>query len=95
MSASKYSPEFKDQVVLEIVEKNRTIAGVAESYGLAAQTVGVWVRNYRKEHPDPDAVNSTEAESKELARTRKELREARMEIEFLKKAAAFFARESQ
>lgn len=77
------------------MEKNRTIAGVAESYGLVAQTVGVWVRNYRKEHPDPGIVISTETESKELARTSKELREARMEIEFLKKAAAFFARESQ
>ena len=39
MSASKYSEEFKQQVVLEVVEKSRTISEVAKSYGLVPQTV--------------------------------------------------------
>ncbi|AZZ42541.1 hypothetical protein C0Z11_09910 [Acidipropionibacterium jensenii] len=95
MSGSKYSPEFKDQVVLEVVDKHRTIKAVAESYNLVAQTVGVWVKEYRKKNPDPETENLTSAESAELERLRKDLREARMENEFLKKAAAFFAKESQ
>lgn len=94
MSGSKYSPEFKNQVVLEVVDKHRTIKAVAESYNLVAQTVGVWVKDYRKEHPEPGTDNLTNTESKEIERLRKELREARMEADFLKKAAAFFARES-
>ncbi|CEH00440.1 Transposase IS3/IS911 family protein [Propionibacterium freudenreichii] len=95
MSGSKYSPEFKNQVVLEVVDKHRTIKAVAESYNLVAQTVGVWVKEYRKKNPDPETENLTSAESAELERLRKDLREARMENEFLKKAAAFFAKESQ
>ena len=50
MPAAKYSDEFKTQVVREVIEKGRTIASVADSYDLVAQTVGNWVARYRKEH---------------------------------------------
>ena len=50
MSASKYSEEFKQQVVLEVIEKSRTISEVAKSYGLVPQTVGNWVNKWRKIH---------------------------------------------
>ena len=50
MSRVKYSDEFKAQVVREIVEKDRTIASVAASYDLPAQTVGNWVGRYRRDH---------------------------------------------
>ena len=40
MPAAKYSDEFKTQVVREVIEKDRTIASVAASYDLVAQTVG-------------------------------------------------------
>ena len=43
MPAAKYSEEFKAQVVREVIEKDRTIASVAASYDLVAQTVGNWV----------------------------------------------------
>ena len=41
MTRTKYSDEFKEQVVREILEKERTIASVAASYDLVPQTVGV------------------------------------------------------
>ncbi|WP_314711444.1 transposase [Propionibacterium acidifaciens] len=94
MSAPKYSAEFKEQVVLEIVQKSRPMAGVAGSYGLVAQTVGNWVAGWRREHPDLGADAMTAEEHAEIKRLKAELREARMENEFLKKAAAFSARES-
>ena len=50
MSRVKYSDEFKAQVVREIVEKDLTIASVAASYDLPAQTVGNWVGRYRRDH---------------------------------------------
>ncbi|CAM2860081.1 transposase [Actinomyces slackii] len=40
MSRAKYSEEFKEQVVREVIDKERSIASVAASYGLVAQTVG-------------------------------------------------------
>ena len=36
-TAPKYSDDFKEQVVLEVIKKDRTIAAVVESYGLIAQ----------------------------------------------------------
>jgi len=92
MTRTKYSNEFKEQVVREILEKERTIASVAASYDLVPQTVGVWVAKRRRkdaEAQDPEAA----AESAEIARLRAENRELRAENEFLKKAAAFFAKE--
>ena len=94
MSAPKYSAEFEEQVVLEIVQESGPVAGVAGSYGLVAQTVGNWVAGWRREHPDLGADAMTAEEHAEIKRLKAELREARMENEFLKKAAAFSAQES-
>ena len=50
MPAARYSEEFKEQVVREVIEKERTISPVASSYELVPQAVGSWVARYRKEH---------------------------------------------
>ena len=44
MSAQELSSEFKEQVVLEVVEKDWTIAETVRSYGLVPQTAGNWVK---------------------------------------------------
>ena len=85
MSASKYSEEFKQQVVLEVVEKSRTISEVAKSYGLVPQTVGNWVNKWRKTHSGIEGEEMTAAQLAEYKKIKAELREARMEIDFLKK----------
>ena len=95
MSASKYSEEFKQQVVLEVVEKSRTISEVAKSYGLVPQTVGNWVNKWRKTHSGIEGEEMTAAQLAEYKKIKAEPREARMEIDFFKKAAAFFAQESR
>ena len=92
MPAAKYSDEFKTQVVREVIEKERTISSVAASYDLVAQTVGNWVARYKNEHAT-DQDRKKESESAEIAKLRAENRELRQENEFLKKAAAFFAKE--
>ncbi len=92
MSAARYSEEFKAQVVREVIEKGRTISSVASSYDLVPQTVGNWVARHKKEHAtDQDPKEASE--SAEIAKLRAEVRELRQENEFLKKAAAFFAKE--
>lgn len=95
MSKSKFDEDFKVQVVREVIDKSRPVTEVAKSYGLVPQTVGNWVAKYRREHPEAGMENASAEESAEIRRLKNELRESRMEIEFLKKAAAFFARESQ
>ena len=76
MAVQRFGSEFKEQVVREVVEKDRTIAEVARSYGLGPQTVGNWVKRWRKDHPEPaDAEASSEQEA-ENRRLRAWLREA-------------------
>ena len=59
---------------------------------LSPQTVGSWVARYRKEHAiDQDRKEASE--SVEIAKLRAENRDLRQENEFLRKAAAFFAKE--
>ena len=85
MSAQRFSSELKEQVVLEVVEKDRTIAEVARSYGLVPQTVGNWVKKWRKDHPESVDSEVGAEQSAENRRLRAELREARMEIELREK----------
>ena len=83
MPAAKYSDEFKTQVVREVIEKERTIASVAASYDLVAQTVGNWVARYKREHAT-DQDRKKASESAEIAKLTAENRELRQENEFLK-----------
>ena len=92
MPAARYSEEFKEQVVREVVEKERTISSVASSYDLVPQTVGDWVARYKKAHAT-DQDRKKASESAEIAKLRADVRELRQENEFLKKTAAFFTKE--
>ena len=92
MPAAKYSEELKEQVVREVIEKERATSSVASSHDLASQTVGNWVARYRKEHAT-DQDRKKASESAEIAKLRAEVRELHQENEFLKIAAAFFAKE--
>ena len=90
----KYSPEFREAAVREVIDKSRPIADVARENGLVAQTLGNWVGAWRVDHAgdEPALSLSERARLKELER---EVRELRMENEFLGKATAFFAKKSQ
>ena len=77
MSAQRFSSGLREQVVLEVVEKDRTIAEVARSYGLVPQMVGNRVRGWRKDHPESVGSEVGAERSAENRRLRAELREAR------------------
>ena len=86
MPAARYSEEFKAQVVREVIEKERTIASVAASYDLVAQTVGNWVARYRKEHATGQDREKA-SESAEIAKLKAEVRELRQENELREKSS--------
>jgi transposase len=90
----KFSAEFKDAAVREVIDRSRPVADVARELGLVAQTLGNWVAAYRAAHAgdEPDLTVSERARLKELER---EVRDLRMENEFLGKATAFFAKKSR
>jgi len=91
---AKYKPEFRDEIAKLVVESNRSIAEVAREYGLNETTVGGWVKKYRAAHAadEPQLELSERARLRELERRTRELE---MENAFLKKAAAYFAKEPQ
>ena len=87
----KFTPEYRDEAVKMVLESSRPIAAVARDLGINEGTLGHWVGRYREEHPASEDLGISErARLKELE---KENRELRLEREFLKKAAAFFAKE--
>ncbi len=88
----KFSPEFRDEAVRLVVETSRPIAQVARELGVSDGTLGNWVTRYREQHAE-DELPLTPAERAQLAEAQREVRELRMENEFLKKAAAYFARD--
>ena len=96
MPASKFSKEFKEQIIAEVLEGSRPIAEVAKSYNLVPQTVGNWVRIWRKQHPDPGmAEASSDQVAEHQALAGRGCVKRRRGSEFRDKAAAFFAQESR
>lgn len=87
-----YSPEFRDEAARLVVETSRAIADVARELGISETSLGNWVRAYREKHAEeePPLQVSERARLRELERRDRELE---MELAFLKKAAAYFARE--
>jgi transposase len=77
-----------------VLDGPRPIAEVARELGLNAGTLGNWVASYRKKHPE-DEEPLTITERARLREQERELRELRMQVEFLKKATAFFASQHQ
>lgn len=75
-----------------VVQTTRSVASVARELQLNPQTLRNWVDDYRQAHAteEPPLTVSERARLRELER---EVRELRLEKEFLGKAAAFFASE--
>ena len=89
-----YTPEFKEQAVKRVIDNSLPIAQVARELGVNDTTLGFWVKGYRKKiaaRPVPDDMPYQER-IRELERRNRELE---MENAFLKKAAAYFAREQR
>ena len=82
----RYTQEFKDQLVQEVIEFSKPIAEVAREYGIAAQSLGNWVKKYRETHGDEAAEDATakDATAREQALER-EVQELKAELSFVKK----------
>lgn len=89
----KYSQEFKNEAVQMVIEGSRPTAQIARELGLAEQTLGNWVTAYRKSRPTIEDSPLATAERIRIRELEKEIKELRMQNEFLGKAAAFFAQE--
>ena len=89
---ARFTPEFKEEAVRLVIEGSRPIAQVARQLGINDGTLGNWVAKFRDEHPVSETPLSL-SERQRLAELEREVRQLRLDNEFLGKAAAFFARE--
>ena len=91
-----YTPEFKSEAVKLVLEQGLQQSLAARRLGIPDGTLAGWVAAAKKATESvsvPGSRSSAELLA-ENARLRKELAEARMERDILKKATAYFARES-
>lgn len=86
----RYSPEFKQQAIELVHTSGRPAVQIAEELGIPDQTLNGWLL---KAEGRPSTTTAVETPEEELKRLRKDNERLRMERDFLKKAAAFFAKD--
>jgi transposase len=88
-----FTPEFKAEIVDACRRGDRTIGQVARDFDLTETAVRDWVRRYEIDNGEREGL--TTAEREELAQLRRENRRLREDVEILKRATAFFAKETR
>lgn len=95
--SQSYTPEFKKKIIRLHIEEGRTYKSITAEYGVSKSSICKWCSEFSKECQikaisNPDIQNEADFMRDNL-RLRKQLEEAKKENLFLKKAAAFFAKE--
>ncbi len=88
----RFTDEFKQEAVAQVVERGYAVSEVAERLGISTKSIYTWKALFSK----PVTVRNSEADlTAELRRVKKELVRVTEERDILKKAATYFARESR
>ena len=92
-----YTEEFRREAVRRAGQSGVTQAQVAKELGISAQQIANWKRQFTrlsdKQFNSMDGVDYSKQESEELRKLRRENKKLKEEMEFLKKAAAYFAKD--
>jgi transposase len=91
MSGKRYTDEFKSEAAKQVIEHGRPVREVAGRLGISIDSLYAWVRDQRK---SPQAQQADTASSAEVRRLQAELKRVTEERDILKKAAAYFAKQS-
>lgn len=88
-----FPSEFRREAVKLMRESDKPLSQLAKDLGVSEQTLRTWRKQSQVDRGELEGLTSEQLE--ELRRLRRENRTLQMEREVLKKAAAFFARESE
>ncbi len=89
-----FTPEYKAEVVALVQKSGKTVGQVARDLELTETSVRAWVRQAEIDGGKGPAGTLTTAEREEFAALKRENKTLRLEREILKKATAFFAKET-
>ena len=88
-----YTKEFKQKIIRLHIEESRSLQSLSDEFNVSKSGISNWVKKYREECQNSPAAKDEYALMKENKQLRKRLEESEKENLFLKKAAAFFAKE--
>lgn len=94
MSTPRFTPEFKEEAVRQIVDRGYPVSEVAQRLGVSAHSLYKWVKAVRPDKSQEQAAELVAAKS-EILKLRAQLKRVEEERDILKKAARYLARESE
>jgi transposase len=94
MSNQRFTPEFKDEAVRQIVDRGYAVSEVSQRLGVSHHSLYKWVKAVKPDKTEEQAAQLIEAKS-EVLKLRAQLRRTEEERDILKKAARYFAREPE
>ncbi len=92
MSIKRYTEEFKIEAVRQVVERGHSVAEVAGRLGMTTHSLYAWKMKYGPDSAEHQEKTAAEVEIKQL---KKELKRVTEERDILKKAAVYFANQSE
>ena len=92
MSNKRYPEEFKIEAVKQVTERQHPVAEVASRLGVSQHSLYEWIKKYSL--PEPERIEQ-QGQTAEIRRLKAELKRVTEERDILKKAAAYFAKESR
>ena len=92
MSNKRYPEEFKIEAVRQVTERGHSVAEVATRLGTTTHSLYAWIKKYGPDAEDHQVKADDQAE---ISRLSKELKRVTEERDILKKAAVYFANQSE
>ena len=90
-----FTPEFKAEIVELCQRGDRSVGQVARDFDLTETAVREWVRQAERDSGERDDGGLTTAEQEELNRLRRDNRRLQEDVDILKRATAFFVKETR
>jgi transposase len=94
MQKANYTAEFKDEAVRQVFDRGHSFIDVAKRLGIGDGLLYTWVKKFNTVN-EPVAIDDMKSMQAELNRLKAELRRTTEERDILKKAAAYFAKQSK
>lgn len=95
MSNIRYDETLRKKILRLHLEEGRTIRSLTAEYSLGKSTISNWLKKHREECETNPEIQSETDSMLEVQKLKKRIEELEKENRFLKKAAAFFAKETE